>query len=92
DCAVLRVIGVDIVLATNRFQITDLQQFLSVGIDPLKKAVIGLKSSQHFRAAFGPIARKILIVDSGALTTPDYKKFTYKKLRHPIWPLDEIAE
>ena len=92
DCAVLRVLGVDVVLATNRFQITDFQQFLSVGIDPTTKAVIGLKSSQHFRAAFEPIARKVLIVDSGALTTPDYKKFTYKKLRRPIWPLDEVAE
>ena len=92
DCAVLRVLDVDAVLASNRFQITDQQQFLSVGIDPTKKFVIGLKSSQHFRAAFAPIARKVLIVDSGALTTPDYTKFTYRKLRRPIWPLDEIAE
>lgn len=91
-CAVLRVGGVDIVLASSRFQITDPQQFLSVGIDPLKKSVIGLKSSQHFRAAYGPMARRVLIVNSGALTTPDYTKFTYKKLRRPIWPLDEIPE
>jgi microcystin degradation protein MlrC len=89
-CAVLRVGGVDIVLATNRFQITDLQHFLSVGIDPRRKSVIGLKSAQHFRAAYQPIAREIIIVDSGALTTPDYRRFTYRKLRRPIWPLDAI--
>jgi microcystin degradation protein MlrC len=92
ECVVLQVGGVDVVLASSRFQITDPQQFLSVGIDPTKKSVIALKSSQHFRAAFQPIARRVLIVDSGALTTPDYKKFTYKKLRRPIWPLEEIPE
>lgn len=89
-CAVLRVGGVEIVLATNRFQITDPQHFLSVGIDPRQKAVIGLKSSQHFRAAYAPLARAVLVVDAGGLTTPDYKRFPYRKLRRPIWPLDEV--
>jgi microcystin degradation protein MlrC len=87
-CAVLRVGGVDVLLATNRFQITDLQHFLSVGIDPREKSVIGLKSAQHFRAAFQPIAREVLVVDAGGLTTPDYRRFSYQKLRRPIWPLD----
>ncbi len=27
----------------------------------------------------------------GALTTPDYSRFTYRKLRRPIWPLDPVA-
>ncbi len=90
DCAVLRIAGIDVLLASNRFQITDLQQFLSVGIDPVRKSVIGLKSAQHFRAAFQPIARKVLIVDSGALTSPDFSRFPYRKLRRPIWPLDDM--
>lgn len=89
-CAVFRVGGIDIVLATNRFQITDLQQFLSIGIDPRRKAVVALKSAQHFRAAYQPIAREVVVVDAGGLTTPDYKRFTYRKLRRPIWPLDPI--
>ncbi|MFI4986200.1 MAG: M81 family metallopeptidase [Alphaproteobacteria bacterium] len=88
--AVLRVGGIDIVLATNRFQITDLQHFLSLGIDPRQKSVVALKSAQHFRAAYEPIARQVLIVDAGALTTPDYRRFTYRKLRRPIWPLDRL--
>jgi microcystin degradation protein MlrC len=91
DCAVLRVAGIDILLASHRFQIIDLQQFLSVGIDPRQKAVVGLKSSQHFRAAFQPIARKVLIVDADGLLSTDFRRFPYKKLRRPIWPLDEVA-
>jgi len=89
--AVLRVGGIDIVIASNRFQITDLQQFLSLGIDPRLKSVVALKSAQHFRAAYEPIARAVLVVDSGALTTPDYRRFAYRKLRRPIWPLDDLG-
>ncbi|HLI13346.1 MAG TPA: M81 family metallopeptidase [Alphaproteobacteria bacterium] len=88
--AVLRVGGVEIVLASNRFQITDPQHFLSLGIDPRRKAVIGLKSAQHFRAAYQPMASEVIVVDSGALTTPDYRRFAYRKLRRPIWPLDAL--
>ena len=90
-CAVLSVGGLEIVLASNRFQITDLQQFVSLGIDPLKKAVIGVKSAHHFRAAYQPIARKVLTVDAGGLTTPDFRRFAYHKVRRPIWPLDAIG-
>jgi microcystin degradation protein MlrC len=88
--AVLRVGGVEIVLASNRFQITDLQHFLSLGIDPRRKSVVALKSAQHFRAAYQPIAREVLTVDAGALTTPDYRRFSYRRLRRPIWPLDPL--
>ena len=63
---------------------------LTVLIDPRKKAVVAVKSSQHFRAAYQPIARKVMLVDSGALCSSDYRRFTYNKLRRPIWPLDEV--
>ncbi|WP_119421253.1 M81 family metallopeptidase [Desertibaculum subflavum] len=91
EIAVLAVGGVEIVLASNRFQVTDPQHFLAAGIDPRAKSVIGLKSSQHFRAAYQPIASEVLLVNSGALTNPDYRMFTYRKLRRPIWPLDDVT-
>ena len=50
-----------------------------------------VKSVHHFRAAYAPLAREVMVVDSGALCTPDPKRYKYRKLRLPIWPLDEIA-
>ena len=91
DIAVLAVGGVEVVLAANRFQVTDPQHFLAAGIDPRAKSIIGLKSSQHFRAAYQAIAAEVLLVNSGALTNPDYRMFTYRKLRRPIWPLDDVT-
>ena len=80
--------GVDIVVASKRIQCTELETFTHAGIDPVRKAVIAVKSMHHFRAAYQPIASHVLIVDSGALATKDYDRLPYKNLRRPIFPLD----
>jgi microcystin degradation protein MlrC len=88
--AVLRIGSVEVIVISNRLQNTDLQVFLSQGIDPRKRRVLVVKSVHHFRAAYTPIAREVMIVDSGALCTPDPKRHAYPRLRRPIWPLDEV--
>jgi microcystin degradation protein MlrC len=89
---VLGIGGIDVIVCTNRMQTTDLQAFLSQGIDPRERAVVVVKSSHHFRAAFEPISRKVIVVDSGSLCSHDLTRFSYEKLRRPIWPLDEMPE
>jgi microcystin degradation protein MlrC len=87
--AVLRVGGIDIVVASGRYQAFDQQFFKHAGIDPAGKAVLAVKSAHHFRAAFGPIAGEILVVDSGdGLTSRNYRELPYRKVRRPIYPLD----
>jgi microcystin degradation protein MlrC len=88
-CAVLRVGDIEILVTTIRAQMNDLQQFRAFGIDPAAKRVVGLKSMQHFRAAFEPIAGKVIVCDSGALCTPDLTKLPYRRARRPIFPLDK---
>lgn len=90
--AVLRIGGIDVVTISNRIQTTDLQVFLSQGIDPTTKAVLVVKSVQHFRAAYAPIAREILLVDSGGICSPDITRLKFTKLRRPIWPLDGVND
>jgi microcystin degradation protein MlrC len=71
--AVLRIGGIDVVTISNRIQTIDLQVFLSQGIDPAAKSVLVVKSVQHFRAAYAPIAREIVLVDSGGICSPDIR-------------------
>jgi len=87
--AVLRVGGVEILLVTIARQILDLQQFRAFGIDPESKHVVALKSMQHFRAAFEPIAGHVIVCDSGALCTPRYDRLPYRNVPRPIFPLDQ---
>ncbi len=87
--AVIRVGGVDIVVASARFQAYDRQYFMHAGIDPAARSVVAVKSAHHFRAAFGPIARAIVVVDSGAgLTSANFKELPFENVRRPVFPLD----
>ena len=90
--AVLRIAGIDVVTISNRIQTIDLQVFLSQGIDPTAKSVLVVKSVQHFRAAYGPIAREVVLVDSGGICSPDISRLKFSKLRRPIWPLDGVND
>jgi microcystin degradation protein MlrC len=82
--------GVEVILTELRYQPTDLQIYRSLGIEPSEKQTIVVKSSVHFRAAHGPIAKKIMEVDTPGVTGPDLKRYPFKKVKRPVFPLDEI--
>ncbi|MCO5966023.1 M81 family metallopeptidase [Sinorhizobium meliloti] len=87
----LRVGGIEIVVISRNGQGVDLAQLTSLGIDPLRCATIALKSSHHFRAAFEPIAREVLMVDSGGLIgSQTASNAVYHHVRRPIWPIDDV--
>jgi len=88
---VFRVGGIDIILISNNGQATDLGQFTSLGIDPTRYPTVAVKSMQHFRAAFEPIAREVILVDTGALCSGSYSPEFYRNVRRPVWPLDELS-
>src|SRR5712692_10458031 len=87
---VFRVGGIDIIVISNNGQAVDLGQFTSLGIDPTRYTTVCVKSMQHFRAAFEPIGREIILVDTGALCSEIYTPELFDKVRRPIWPLDPI--
>lgn len=89
---VLRVGGIDIIVITNNGQATDLTQFTSLGVDPTRYRTVAVKSMQHFRAAFAPIAREVVLVDTGALCSEIYTSELFTKVRRPVWPLDPIPD
>jgi microcystin degradation protein MlrC len=86
---VLRVQGIDILVVSLPSQMLDLAQFTAFGIDPAALNVVALKSMQHFRAAFEPIAGKVVVCDSGALCTPDYVSLPYPAVPRPMFPFDD---
>jgi microcystin degradation protein MlrC len=88
DTAVIQVDGIEVLVVSRRAQILDLQQFKAFGIEPEKKKVVALKSMQHFRAAFEPIAGEIIVCDSGALCTLDYALLPFARIPRPLFPFD----
>lgn len=87
--AVLEVGGIEIIVASGRFQVHDIMFFRHARIDVTTKRVIAVKSAQHFRAAFEPLAAEVIVVDDGGgLTSGNVKARAYAKVRRPIFPLD----
>ncbi len=87
DVAAVRIGGVEVLLGTIRLQIYSTDLFETAGIDPRERRIVVVKSTNHFRNAFAPIASKIIYVDSGAPYPSDPRKTLYRKLSRPIWPI-----
>lgn len=84
----LQIGGVDVLVSSVRAQTLDAEVFLLHGIDVKRYKIVALKSSQHFRAGFEPLAARIITADTPGLTTSNLKVFDYRRLPRPIWPLD----
>jgi microcystin degradation protein MlrC len=83
--------GIHIVLTNMRTQVVSPEVFSRLGIDPQKMKIVIVKSSQHFRAEFEPIASEIIYCDTPGSLNSDLKNIPYKKVPRPIWPLDDIS-
>jgi microcystin degradation protein MlrC len=86
--AVVRIEGteIDIILNTNRTQTFEPDIFSNLGIDPMGKDILLVKSTNHFHAGFAPIAAEIIYIDAGAPYPSNPRVTDYKKLSREIWP------
>ena len=91
-CAAIRVGTIHVVLLTSRTQAKGLEMFSNLGIDLKSKKIILVKSTNHFRAAFAPIASQVLYVDADGPIPRDYMRIPYQHIDRPLWPLDTEVE
>jgi microcystin degradation protein MlrC len=91
DCAAIRIGGVEVVLITERSQAMGLELFRNLGIEPAERKLILVKSTNHFRGAFGPIAKRVIYVDADGPIPRDYRLLPFTKIQRPLWPLDDDA-
>ncbi len=85
---VLDINDILLVLTEKRYQITDLQFYRSLGIEPTDKQILCVNSSVHYRAAHDPIAKKIIEVDTPGIASPRLAGYPWKNLKRPVFPLD----
>ncbi|MFN4312163.1 MAG: M81 family metallopeptidase [Ferrovibrio sp.] len=76
----------DLVLISNRTQTFHPDAFAQFGIDIASKAIIVVKSTQHFYAGFAPMAGEILHVQAPGAMRSDFADIPFQKVRGPYWP------
>ncbi len=87
---VLVIDGIEVIISDRRHQPLDVQVLRAHGIEPCERKIIAVKSALHFRASYGKIAKKIIDVNLPGIAPADPKLLDFKKIRRPIFPLDEI--
>jgi microcystin degradation protein MlrC len=80
-----------LVLNSLRTPPFSLGQLTSLGIDPSSREILVVKAAVAYRAAYGPIAARVIEVDTPGLTALDVARFDYRRIRRPIFPLDDVA-
>jgi microcystin degradation protein MlrC len=86
--AVLDIGAALVVVSERRFEPSDIGVFTHCGIDPSRMRYILVKSRQHFRAAFGAMAKEIIMVAGPGVATSDYGALPFRNIPRPIFPLD----
>ena len=85
---VLDVEGTLVVICEKPQEPFDTGVFTHAGIDLSRRKYVLIKSRQHFRAGFEPIAKDIVLVAGPGVCSSDYSLFPFRNLRRPIYPLE----
>lgn len=77
-----------LVLNSLRHPPFSLGQLTCLGIRPEEQRILVVKAAIAYKAAYGPIAKKIIEVDTPGLTAVSPHHFRYQNIRRPLFPLD----
>jgi microcystin degradation protein MlrC len=86
ESAWLRAGSVDVIVSSTRVQVLGLDVFTAFGIDPKSMHVIVVKSGNHFRAAYAPIASEIIYMGAPGALTFDFPSIPYRHLGTNAYP------
>lgn len=79
-CALLEIEGILVAVASGKKQLLDRELFRMLGVHPETMKVLVVKSSNHFRADFTPIASHILVAKAAGPMAADPADLPWKKL------------
>jgi len=66
----------------------DTGMYTSVGLPLRQAALVFVKSSSHFRVAFGPHADRILAADTPGATAGNMRRLRFRNVTRPLYPVD----
>ena len=90
--AVVDADGVQIVLTSLRTMPFDAEQLRCVGIEPAEQRIIVVKSASAWRAAYGPVAKHIIMVDTPGVCASNVERLDYRRRPRPVFPLERDFE
>ena len=81
-------LGSFVLLNTRPTPPNTIHQLVSCGIYPQRQRILTVKAAIAFRAAYEPVAAKIIEVDTPGVTAVNPGRFTFKLVRRPLFGLE----
>ena len=78
-----------LVLTSIRMAPRSLEQLWTLGLRPEQKKILVVKGVVAPRAAYEPIARRTILVDTPGSTSANPAHFSYRNVRRSLYPLQE---
>lgn len=88
--AVIKIGEIYLIVCEYTFSHFDPNSYRCMGLEPEKVQIVGVKSTEHFRAFYGELAKDILLADTEGPSMSNFAGFTWQKKGRPIWPLDQF--
>ena len=81
-CALIEIDpGVRVLVSSRKMQALDQAILRHVGVEPAEAPILALKSSVHFRADYGPIAKRIIVAAAPGPVVADPATLPFRRLR-----------
>ena len=87
----LRKGNVECIVVSVRYQTLDDRSFQMAGADLKNYKIVGLKSMNHFRGFFAPVADAIISADTPGARPANLLLYPYEHIKRPMYPLDDVT-
>jgi microcystin degradation protein MlrC len=84
--------GLTVMLTTKRMVPFSLNQLTSCGLDPTRFRVLVAKGVHAPVAAYAPVCKHLIRVDTPGVTSADLNRLTYHHRRRPLFPFELDAK
>ena len=89
--AVLAIGTIRLLLMSRTVPTSDPEIYRAAGLEPATARIVVVKSPNLFRAAYGPFAKDIILLDTPGVSSPNLHRFAWQRIGRPIYPLDDFA-
>jgi microcystin degradation protein MlrC len=86
DTVALHCQGIDIIANSKRSQVFGTEVFSQFGLEPAQRRLLVVKSTQHFYAAYAPIASEVIYMAAPGAVAPLFKEIPYRRVRLDKYP------
>lgn len=84
--------SISLVITEHPVITSDPSLYRAVGLDPTAAKIVVVKSPAQFRAAYQPIARAIISLDSEGHSPPNLHRLQWRRRPRPCFPFEDPAD